>query len=191
MIQLKGKYNKDCKIFVDEMEESCYPLVQEILDSNVSDGVKVRIMPDTHAGKGIVIGFTMPLTNMVNPEHVGVDLGCGVVTAKLKGLYNKIMGDGEDMGSVMKYLDDNIRKSVPMGTNYHTKTMTNIDFKELDMRVKDFHKKWVGRYKDYGCPTINEKYINDMLNRIDINPNTFYRSIGTLGGGELIAIRIG
>ena len=54
MIELKGKYNKDCKI------------------EKASEDVKIRIMPDTHLGKGIVVGFTMPLTDRVNPFHIGV-----------------------------------------------------------------------------------------------------------------------
>ena len=51
MLELKGKYNKDCKIFVDQIEQEAISLIQAILDKKVSDGVPVRIMPDVHAGK--------------------------------------------------------------------------------------------------------------------------------------------
>ena len=46
MIELKGKYNKDCKIFIDDVEDSALALIQAILDQPVSEGVPVRIMPD-------------------------------------------------------------------------------------------------------------------------------------------------
>ena len=29
MIELKGKYNKDCKIFADDIEENSYALIQK------------------------------------------------------------------------------------------------------------------------------------------------------------------
>lgn len=39
--------------------------------------VHVAIMPDTHAGKGTVIGTTMKIKDKVCPNLVGVDIGCG------------------------------------------------------------------------------------------------------------------
>lgn len=83
MIELKGTYNQDCKIFIDEVETEAIELVRNILNQEISAGVQVRIMPDTHVGKGIVIGFTMPVTRMVNPNYIGVDIGCSVTTFKL------------------------------------------------------------------------------------------------------------
>lgn len=83
MIELKGKYNQNCKIFLEEVEEGAIELVQNILNHEISEGVQVRIMPDTHVGKGIVIGFTMPMTAMVNPNYIGVDIGCSVTSYKL------------------------------------------------------------------------------------------------------------
>ena len=72
MIELKGKYNKDCKIFTDNIDEESYSVLYKILNEKASEDVKIRIMPDTHLGKGIVVGFTMPLTDRVNPFHIGV-----------------------------------------------------------------------------------------------------------------------
>ena len=83
MIELKGTYNQDCKIFIDEVETEAIELIRNILNQEISTGVQVRIMPDTHVGKGIVIGFTMPVTRMVNPNYIGVDIGCSVTTFKL------------------------------------------------------------------------------------------------------------
>ena len=41
-------------------------------------------MPDTHAGKGCVIGTTMTINNKIVPNLVGVDIGCGMLAIKLK-----------------------------------------------------------------------------------------------------------
>ena len=70
MIELKGTYNQDCKIFIDEVETEAIELVRNILNQEISAGVQVRIMPDTHVGKGIVIGFTMPVTRTVSYTHL-------------------------------------------------------------------------------------------------------------------------
>ena len=42
MIELKGKYNKDCKIFADDIEESAYSLIQNILDEKATKNGEPR-----------------------------------------------------------------------------------------------------------------------------------------------------
>ena len=81
MIELKGKYCKDCKIFTDNIEQEALSMVYHFLDNPMFEGAKIRIMPDVHAGKDIVVGFTVPFTDHVNPDHVGGDIGCSVSTA--------------------------------------------------------------------------------------------------------------
>ena len=36
-------------------------------------------MPDVHAGKGCVIGYTANLTARVIPNLIGLDIGCGIL----------------------------------------------------------------------------------------------------------------
>ncbi len=36
----------------------------------------IAIMPDTHVGKGAVIGFTGKFTDVIIPNVIGVDIGC-------------------------------------------------------------------------------------------------------------------
>lgn len=104
MLEVKGEYGKDCKIFIDEVESSAMSTIYGILNHPVSAGKKVRIMPDVHDGVDIVIGFTMPLGDMVNPNHIGVDIGCGVLTAELPELKYSL-----------QEIDERIRKVIPMG----------------------------------------------------------------------------
>ena len=59
MIELKGTYNQDCKIFIDEVETEAIELIRNILNQEISTGVQVRIMPDTHVG--MVNPITIPL----------------------------------------------------------------------------------------------------------------------------------
>lgn len=46
--------------------------------SKVFNDNNIIIMPDYHTGKGCVVGTTMKIADKVCPNHVGVDIGCGV-----------------------------------------------------------------------------------------------------------------
>lgn len=83
MIELTGKYNR-CKIFTDVVDDNTISHILAFLNQESLEGSKIRIMPDCHDGKGAVIGTTMTITDKVIPNVVGVDIGCGMHTAKLK-----------------------------------------------------------------------------------------------------------
>ena len=46
-------------------------------------------MPDVHTGIGCTIGTTMTISDKVVPNLVGVDIGCGIETVKLKDKTNR------------------------------------------------------------------------------------------------------
>ena len=69
MIQIKGKYCKDCKIFTDSIESEALSMVYHFLDHPMSEGSKIRIMPDVHAGKDIVVADYSTIERSIR-EHV-------------------------------------------------------------------------------------------------------------------------
>lgn len=181
MIELKGKYNQDCKVFLDDIEQGAIDLIQNILNHEVSKGVQVRIMPDTHIGKGIVIGFTMPMTEMVNPNHIGVDIGCSVTSYKLNRRFHP---------SELPHVDKVIRKTIPMG--HQIRKGKNIDYdwvneylKEVTAHISFLIIEWNKRLSDNKKPiSIDRNYIAELCRKIGIEERVFYNSIGTLGGGN-------
>ena len=112
---LKGKYNS-AKVFTDNIEETASSQIIKLLDQDFVEGAKVRIMPDTHAGAGCVIGFTADLGNKVIPNLVGVDLGCGMELVSL-GRPEFELSD----------LDNIIHRSVPSGHNIHENPVSKLD----------------------------------------------------------------
>lgn len=72
--KLENEY--DLKIFTNDVEFECLEQTENLLKQEVFKNCKIRLMPDTHAGKGAVIGFTGNLGNKVIPNIVGVDIGC-------------------------------------------------------------------------------------------------------------------
>ena len=65
---------KNLKIFTDNIEQEAIEQIDLLLEQEVFKDCKVRIMPDVHAGKGCVIGFTADLGDKVIPNIVGVDI---------------------------------------------------------------------------------------------------------------------
>lgn len=109
MIELRGKYN-DCKIFTDNVDNVTIRQIIELLNQESMKESVIRIMPDTHAGKGCVIGTTMTLKDKVIPNLVGVDIGCGMLAVKM----NTKEIDFE-------VLDKGIREQIPAGFNVRDK----------------------------------------------------------------------
>lgn len=79
---VKGMYG-EAKVFADNVEEGALQQIKEFLDQDYIKYKKVRIMPDVHQGIGCVIGLTAKLGDVVVPNLVGVDIGCGMLTIKL------------------------------------------------------------------------------------------------------------
>lgn len=100
---------KDLKIFTDDIEQEATNQINELLDQGAFKDSKIRIMPDVHAGKGCVIGFTGNLGNKVIPNIVGVDIGCGMLCVELGNI---------DLD--LERLDKIIRQFVPSGFEVHT-----------------------------------------------------------------------
>ena len=83
---LKGKYCKDCKIYAKTVKEKAYSQVYELCNSKAFNNQKIRVMCDIHSGENCVIGFSSTIDKenpMVNPSHVGVDIGCQVTCIKM------------------------------------------------------------------------------------------------------------
>jgi len=84
MIELQGKYNT-AKVFTDVIDNASVSQIIELCSQEFTAGQKIRMMPDVHAGMGCVIGTTMTVSNRIVPNLVGVDIGCGMETVRIKG----------------------------------------------------------------------------------------------------------
>lgn len=107
MKTITGTYSSAI-VYTDIIEETAEEQIKLLCDQPFVKGSRIRIMPDVHAGKGCVIGFTADLGDMVIPNIVGVDIGCGMSTVEL----GKIGIDFEK-------LDEAIRKNIPSGMKVH------------------------------------------------------------------------
>lgn len=107
---------QNLKIFTTNIEQEAMNQINTLLEQPAFQDCKVRIMPDVHAGKGCVIGFTANLGNKVIPNIVGVDIGCGMLVVEL---------GREDIN--FNRVDEIIRQHVPSGRNVHTERFKRFE----------------------------------------------------------------
>ena len=122
MIILNGKYNS-AKVFTDNIEQDAIAQIIAFCSQPMSEGAHIRIMPDVHAGAGCTVGTTMTITDKVIPNLVGVDIGCGMETVRLKEKHIEL-----------QKLDKLIYEKIPSGFAIREKPHRygeNIDLTEL------------------------------------------------------------
>lgn len=107
---------------------------------------QVCLMPDTHQGYGMPIGGVIACDNVIIPNAVGVDIGCGMCAVK-----SSIKNIDID---VLKTIMGEIRKSVPVGFNKHTETQTEFYEFENSLSIKNVPKvcleQWDNASKSIG-----------------------------------------
>jgi RNA-splicing ligase RtcB len=123
MIEIKGKYNM-AKVFTDNVENEAVVQITELCNQEFAKESIIRIMPDTHAGAGCTIGTTMTITDKIVPNLVGVDIGCGMETIKLK-----------DDTIDLEKLDKVIHEYVPSGFDIRKKKHEYSDELDFDNLV--------------------------------------------------------
>ena len=109
MIELRGRYG-DAKVFTDVVDSESISQVIELLNQPYSENSRIRMMPDIHAGAGCTIGTTMTITDKVCPNLVGVDIGCGMETIRIKESFIEPQA-----------LDKLIRREIPSGFSIRSK----------------------------------------------------------------------
>ena len=100
---IKGNY-AEAVVYTDDIEEYAKAQIQLICDNEISKDTDIRVMPDVHPGKVGPIGLTMTLGERVIPNLLGVDIGCGMLMAKVR-----------TKGLEFQKLDKVIRENVPSG----------------------------------------------------------------------------
>ncbi len=174
MLELKGRYCKDCKIFTDNIEPEALSMVYRFLEHPMFEGAKIRIMPDVHAGNDIVVGFTAGFDDRVNPDHVGGDIGCSVSTA---------ITDLEVDPGNYPAIEHAIRENVCFGMEIHQKSVYQVRefYAHLERRLREARAAWPDMVD---AADVTERGISAMLRRLDQTEHMFYHSIGTVGGGN-------
>jgi len=173
-MEIKGKYTT-ANIFIDELEEECIKQIKDVVNHPAFTN-PIKIMPDAHSGVGCVIGFTMKMTDKVIPNIIGVDIGCGMLSIRFQ----------TEKEISLSAFDNFIKKHIPMDMEIHKHERPELfDFNELNKRIAQFIKNYNKTFKkNYKAPQVNYKWLKEKFKEIDFPEERFFRSIGTLGGGN-------
>jgi len=114
------KIGNNIKIYATTLEDAAFKQIKELGEFEPYQDSKIRIMPDCHAGAGCTIGTTMEIKDKITPNLVGVDIGCGMLTIKLK-----------ETKIDLQKLDAVINEFVPNGFNIHSEPKADFDFTQL------------------------------------------------------------
>ncbi|MEA2037096.1 MAG: RtcB family protein [Nanoarchaeota archaeon] len=117
---------------------------------------QVCLMPDTHRGYGMPIGGVIATHNVIIPNAVGVDIGCGICAVKTNIKASDLTQDKikEVFGGSAEY-HGGIRSRIPVGFHKHKKA-----------------QEWDG----FDIIPYYEPIVNNLEN--------ITKQLGTLGGGN-------
>lgn len=171
---VEGK-TTSAEIFTDNIEEAALDWLRELCDHPAMECVPIVQMPDVHAGNNCNVGTAYQIGMYVNPDHVGVDIGCTISMHRLSTLVN-----AEDFA----LLDHRIREEIPMGTEICAKNSLNekVLFRFLNSQYQKARSAMPELINE--APRIDARFITDFCRRIKLQEGIFYKSLGTLGGGN-------
>lgn len=171
---VEGKMTS-AEIFTENIEERALEWVRGLCDHPAMEKVAVVQMPDVHAGNNCNVGTAYTIGMYVNPDHVGVDIGCTISMHRLSSTVNS-----EDF----PLLDHRIREAIPTGTDICQKhSLSEKDlFRFLNSQYQTARSSAPDLIND--MPRIDARFINDFCRRIKLQEGGFYKSLGTLGSGN-------
>lgn len=163
------------EIFTDRIEDSALEWIRTLCDHPAMEGMRILQMPDVHNGNGCNVGTAYRVGEYVNPDHVGVDIGCTVSMHRLSSPV-----EAKDFA----LLDHRIREVVPTGMEICPKNSINEKelFRFLNAQYGKARSCSPGLIPE--IRRIDAAFISDFCRRIKLSEGVFYKSLGSLGGGN-------
>lgn len=171
---IEGKYTS-AKIFTNNIEDAALLWIKTQCDDPAFEGIQIVQMPDVHAGNSCNIGTAYRVGAYLNPDHVGVDIGCTISMHRLSSVV---------ASTDYALLEHKIRETIPTGMDICRKN--SLDEKELYRFLNASYQKArsTSPYLINEAPRIDARFISDFCRRIKLQEAVFYKSLGTLGGGN-------
>lgn len=113
MIQTIIENRLSIKMWLSNMDERAWKEARNLANFPFAFH-HIAIMPDAHAGTGIPIGAVLAVKDVVIPNAIGEDAGCG-----MSALRTSIKVSGLSKEMLRKRVMREIRKAIPIGRNEH------------------------------------------------------------------------
>ncbi|PSH04356.1 MAG: RtcB family protein [Acidobacteria bacterium] len=129
------------KLWLDDIEEGALEQARHL--ANLPFAVHhVAIMADSHEGYGMPIGGVLATENVIIPNAVGVDIGCGMCAVKTS--LTEI-----DQASLKKIMGE-IRKLVPVGFDHHKEKQDESLMPKVEGRYEIVDREYQAALKQIG-----------------------------------------
>lgn len=152
--------NFPVKIWTDEIDENTKQQLRNVAQLPFIHH-HVAAMPDVHMGIGATIGSVIATHKAIIPAAVGVDIGCGMIAARLSLTANELNEKN------LKKVFAQISRKVPVGFDQHDNNHAFIDAaKTFESGLKSMLRR-----------------LPDLLGSIK-NKSKWINQLGTLGGGN-------
>jgi tRNA-splicing ligase RtcB len=119
------------KLWLDEIEEGAMEQALCLADLPFAYS-HVCLMPDAHQGYGMPIGGVLAAQNVIVPNAVGVDIGCGMCAVKTNILAASV--SVEQLKKIMQ----SIRAQIPLGFDHH-KEKQDENLMPTGYNIEDMH----------------------------------------------------
>ena len=143
----------EIKLWTDDVEKGAYRQILNLC-RHPHARKHIAVMPDCHEGFGMPIGGVMATSNVIVPNAVGVDIGCGMSAVKTS--IQDITQ--QDLKDILKQ----IREVVPLGFKHHKRS-------QGDSRMPD---PILLGFDPLELPVVSKEYDSAL------------QQVGTLGGGN-------
>lgn len=152
---IKLEQSNNVLAYTNDIDKDCFTQIKNLAKLPIIKG-HVTILPDVHLGKGIIIGSVFLTEHFIIPNGVGVDIGCGILCAKIKNCKKKKLTDTK-----INNIYNKIKKRVPLSFDYHEKEVFNS---------KDFFYNLINQN--------GSKIIKELVQSKHV------KQLGSLGGGN-------
>ncbi len=102
----------------------------------------IALMPDCHLGYGMPIGGVMATKDVIVPNAVGVDIGCGMIANKAEFPYP--LSEGE-----IKEIFAEARKVIPVGFKHHENAQASVVF-ATKPEIEIIEQEWESARRQLG-----------------------------------------
>jgi len=164
MFIISGKKDIPIKVWLgsmEDLEESCLEQAYHLADLPFLHKW-VCLMPDTHTGKGMPIGGVIAAEDVIIPNAVGVDIGCGMGFVSTNVKLKDIQDIQTPNGSVVCAIIGDILRNIPVGFSHHKEPQDSYTLFQAENELDKYERD------------------TELLGQIEAG----YFQIGTLGGGN-------
>ena len=149
-------------IYTTDIDESARKQLMLMSQLPIIHG-HIAAMPDVHVGMGATVGTVVPTKDAIVPAMVGVDIGCGMMAARLSLREN-------DLPDTLYHVRKVIEKLIPVGMESHA--MSKVRGSKYEAMCRPLKDRLLNIFEKH--PGVHKMSKRD----------TWLSQMGTLGGGN-------